>query len=65
MKTVVDTAGLDRRTLLSTLAAVPVLPGLLSIRCAQAQTPTSPLASWNDGPQDRPSSNSYAPPRTG
>jgi hypothetical protein len=35
---------------LSTLAALPVLPGLLHPKTAHAQALTAPLASWNDGP---------------
>ena len=40
---------ISRRSLLSALAALPTLPGLLAAD-AQAQAPASELASWNDGP---------------
>ena len=40
--------GPNRRFLLSAVAALPLLPELLSATKAQAQT--APLASWNDGP---------------
>ena len=43
-----SSSGPNRRFLLAALAALPVLPGLLSATAAQAQT--APLASWNDGP---------------
>jgi hypothetical protein len=42
--------GFSRRALVSTLAAIPILPELLYPNAAQAQAPTAPLASWNDGP---------------
>src|SRR6188508_437364 len=42
-------AGLDRRTLLSTLAAIPVLAAPFGLASALAQTPSDPLPSWNDG----------------
>lgn len=44
--------GIDRRTLLSTLAALPTLSGALLTASAQAQTapPGNVLPSWNDGP---------------
>jgi hypothetical protein len=38
----------SRRALLSTLAAIPVLPELLYPNAAKAQAPVAPLASWND-----------------
>jgi haloacid dehalogenase-like hydrolase len=41
--------GLNRRTLLSTFAALPAIPTLFTT-AARAQAPTSQLASWNDGP---------------
>src|SRR4051812_48237236 len=43
--------GINRRVILSTLAVLPVLPGLLRPIPALAQTPAagSPLPSWNDG----------------
>src|SRR5271156_1241597 len=50
MEPIIATAGMNRRALLSTLAALPVLPGLLPTMGAHAQTPTNQLASWNDGP---------------
>jgi hypothetical protein len=45
-------SGIDRRTLLSTLAVLPALSGLPLIASAQAQTAASgsALPSWNDGP---------------
>ena len=42
--------GVNRRTLVSSLALLPALTGMLMSSSAQAQAPTSPLASWNDGP---------------
>jgi phosphoglycolate phosphatase-like HAD superfamily hydrolase len=44
--------GIDRRTLLSTLAMLPALSAPLLPVSALAQTPTAggPLPSWNDGP---------------
>jgi phosphoglycolate phosphatase-like HAD superfamily hydrolase len=43
--------GVSRRTLLSALAVLPSLSGVLLSRVAQAQvTAGAPLASWNDGP---------------
>ncbi len=43
--------GIDRRTLVSGLALLPVLSGTLLSTAAQAQvTAGAPLASWNDGP---------------
>jgi phosphoglycolate phosphatase-like HAD superfamily hydrolase len=42
-------SGVSRRTLLSTLAALPALSGL-SLPAAQAQLPADPLALWNEGP---------------
>jgi phosphoglycolate phosphatase-like HAD superfamily hydrolase len=41
-------SGISRRTLLSTLAALAVLPSMLLFTAAQAQT--DPLSFWNDGP---------------
>ena len=43
---------INRRTLLSTLAALPALSGMLFPISAQGQTATrsNPLPSWNDGP---------------
>lgn len=45
-------SGIDRRTLVSGLAALPVLPASWRVTSAQAQTTPggSSLASWNDGP---------------
>jgi hypothetical protein len=45
-------AGMNRRILLSTMAAFPTLSGALFPFPAQAQTATrdNPLPSWNDGP---------------
>jgi hypothetical protein len=48
MKPIIDTPSFNRRALLSTLAALPVLPGLLPTLGASADP--SPLTSWNDGP---------------
>src|SRR5579871_5909466 len=42
-------SGLNRRALLSTLAALPLLPGLPLTMAARAQAPVTSLASWNDG----------------
>ena len=60
MKPIIPRPGVNRRILLSTLAAVPVLSGLRLTTAAQAQLPerspapgplpSDPLASWNDGP---------------
>src|SRR4249919_970172 len=47
MKPSVPSYGLSRRLLLSTLAAMPALTGLLRTNSALAQT--DPLPSWNDG----------------
>jgi phosphoglycolate phosphatase-like HAD superfamily hydrolase len=41
-------SGISRRALLSTLAALAVLPSMLLFTAAQAQT--DPLSFWNDGP---------------
>lgn len=44
-------SGIDRRTLISGLALLPVASGALLATAAQAQvTAGAPLASWNDGP---------------
>ena len=45
-------SGIDRRTLVSSLAALPVLSAAWRATPAQAQTASSasPLTSWNDGP---------------
>src|SRR6476469_4835028 len=45
-------SGIDRRTLVSSLAVLPVLSASWPATPAQAQTTSggSPLASWNDGP---------------
>jgi hypothetical protein len=42
-------AGINRRVLLSTLAATPTLPALLTT-ALRAQAPASQLDSWNEGP---------------
>ncbi len=43
-------SGIDRRTLVSSLALLPALSGTLFSAAARAQvTPGGPLASWNDG----------------
>jgi hypothetical protein len=42
--------GMDRRRLLSGLAVLPALPGILSAATAQAQLPSLVLPSWNDAP---------------
>ena len=47
MKTPVPSAVLSRRLLLSTMAVVPALTGLLRTNSALAQA--DPLPSWNDG----------------
>jgi hypothetical protein len=49
MKPNVPSPGIDRRILLSTLAALPALPAFLTIP-AGAQDPAGQLVSWNDGP---------------
>jgi phosphoserine phosphatase len=41
--------GISRRTLVSTLAALPALSGTLFSVSASAQTAADPLPSWNDG----------------
>ena len=52
MKKIISSLGLDRRTLLSALAVLPVISGPLLTGPAQSQTAASgdALASWNDGP---------------
>jgi phosphoglycolate phosphatase-like HAD superfamily hydrolase len=50
MDKISTSTGFNRRALLSTLAALPILPELLYPNAAQAQAPTAPLPSWNDGP---------------
>ena len=52
MKAIIPHAGVNRRVLLSTLAALPALGGpLLSTASdAWAQSSARPLDSWNDGP---------------
>ncbi|GJE50698.1 hypothetical protein GOFOIKOB_3750 [Methylobacterium tardum] len=42
--------GIDRRTLLPTLALLPALPGTLITAAAQAGAPGGLLPSWSDGP---------------
>jgi haloacid dehalogenase-like hydrolase len=52
MKPAMSFSGINRRTLLSALAVLPVLSGQLVTASAQAQSTTSnnALPSWNDGP---------------
>jgi phosphoglycolate phosphatase-like HAD superfamily hydrolase len=50
MKPSFPPSGINRRVLLSALAALPALPALLHTPAARAQAAASPLASWNDGP---------------
>ena len=52
MKTNRTSNGIDRRVLVSTLAALPVLSATLPSVSVLAQTATAddPLSSWNDGP---------------
>jgi len=50
MKPIVPSSGIDRRALLSTMAALPVLSGTLLPVSTAAQTPGAPLPSWNEGP---------------
>jgi phosphoserine phosphatase len=52
VKPAISSSGIDRRTLLSALAALPALSGPPLSASAQAQTATSndALPSWNDGP---------------
>jgi hypothetical protein len=47
MKPNVPCLGIDRRVVLTTLAALPALPALLT--GARAQAPANELASWNEG----------------
>jgi phosphoglycolate phosphatase-like HAD superfamily hydrolase len=42
--------GIDRRALLSTLAALPILSAFPQPALAQTATPGGQLSSWNDGP---------------
>ncbi|HEY6861808.1 MAG TPA: HAD family hydrolase [Pseudolabrys sp.] len=49
MKSKIASSGISRRTLVSTLAALPALSGTLFSVSASAQTATDPLPSWNDG----------------
>ena len=48
MKPNVPSPAIDRRVLLSTLAALPALPALLTT-VSRAQAPANELASWSDG----------------
>src|SRR5262252_80769 len=48
MKPNTPSLGIDRRVLLSTLAALPALPALVTT-AARAQAPANELASWNEG----------------
>jgi hypothetical protein len=50
MEKIDSSAGFSRRAMLSTLAALPVLPELFRVGGARAQVSTGPLTSWNDGP---------------
>lgn len=50
MKSTTRSNGIDRRTLLAAMAAVPALPQLLLPTVVRAQTTAAPLASWNEGP---------------
>ena len=50
MKESVRSPGIDRRVLLSALAALPVLSASLGHTSALAQASGDPLPSWNDGP---------------
>src|SRR5262250_50 len=50
MKPIVPSSGIDRRALLPTMAALPVLSGTLLPVSTAAQTPGAPLPSWNEGP---------------
>ena len=51
MKPIIPHCGISRRMVIVTLAAFPVLPGLLLTTASRAQTAASgnPLPSWNDG----------------
>jgi phosphoglycolate phosphatase-like HAD superfamily hydrolase len=74
MKPINTSADLNRRTLLSTLAALPILSAPIFPISAQAQTATGdPLPSWNEGPAKQaiiafvkettdPSSSKFVPP---
>jgi hypothetical protein len=44
-----SSSGISRRVLLSTLAALPILPAPFVPRPALAQAAADPLPSWNDG----------------
>ena len=50
MRPIAASSGTNRRVVLSTLAALPILFGPTLPIFAQAQTQTDPLPSWNDGP---------------
>jgi hypothetical protein len=52
MKPIISSRGVNRRVLLSALAALPTMSGPLLTVSAEAQTATSAdaLASWNSGP---------------
>jgi hypothetical protein len=49
MKPIAGSPRLDRRAILSSLAALPLLSASLHSGPALAQAPRDPLASWNDG----------------
>lgn len=44
---------IDRRLMLSTMAALPILPELLAANTAKAQPAAVVLPSWNDSPSKR------------
>src|SRR5499426_2750978 len=46
----IRSSGIDRRALLSTMAALPAMSVTLLPVSAAAQTPGAPLPSWNEGP---------------
>ena len=43
-------SGMNRRALVSSLALLPAVPGILASPARAQPAPTTPLASWNDGP---------------
>jgi hypothetical protein len=49
MTTTPSSSGISRRVLLSTLAALPILPAPFLPRPALAHAAADPLPSWNDG----------------
>jgi hypothetical protein len=73
MKRINTSPDLNRRALLSTLAALPILSAPIFPISAQAQTTGDPLPSWNDGPAKQaiiafvkettdPGSSKFVPP---